>query len=152
MYVIKDRIETIANVIFNPHILKLKPGRSSPDNNRDVVAKGYYIIVPNLDYDQPYIHTDAMQVTLFHTNYLQFNMVLTAIIRDLNQENPHQNVELYTAAKDEGYLLKDVVAAVGRVESDDFIDGTTYFVATINILASYTRMPSENTHPVYIRS
>lgn len=141
MYVLKERIETIANMIFAPDVLLLSPGKWSADNVTELNATGYYIVVPNLDYGQPYISTNAMHVSIFHTEYDKLSRAINAILGDLNRENPHNNNVLYAAAKAEGYLLHDIVAKTHRLDANDFIEGTDYYVAGLDILVQYVRTP-----------
>lgn len=150
MYVIKERVEAIANGIFSPDVLVLRPGKWSADNVENLRATGYYTVVPNLDYAQPYLSMDAMHVAIFHTEFDKLSGACYAILRHLNVENPHDLGSLYTAAKAEGYLLHDVNALVRKLDANDFIEGSDYYVAYIDILIQYARIPVGDSQTAYV--
>jgi hypothetical protein len=137
-YIVKERIESIAGTSMS-QVVVLRPGKWSADNQTNLDGVGFYTVVLNLDYNQPYIRTDAMHVELFHTEFDKLQRAVDAVLRDLNRENMHENTALYAAGKAEGVYFQDVVARVNRNDVNDFIEGTDYFIAAMDILLQYAK-------------
>lgn len=123
--------------------LDFRPGRYSADNASAIDGIVAYSVVPNLDYGQPYILRDAIHWDVHHTRILVLNDILTLMLTKLNNENPYDNSDLIDAFSTAGFRPLDVICRVSKVQNNDFIEGTDYYVAAVDILVEYVENPEE---------
>lgn len=125
LYLIKERIETLTG-------LELTTGRGAEDE----AQFGTVRYVPNLSYEQPYIHNDAMRVNLYSDSVDVLLGWLEVILEDLNQE--HMGDHPLNANAD-GVRYHDVVARVSNTDEYSLISEQEVAGATLDILAEYVK-------------
>lgn len=135
--VVKEFLNGIIDTAYGVHC-PFYPGRFAATSGNDAI-NAVYMIIPNNDYTQPYIHLDAMRIELNHSKFLKLQAGLDAILA-LNKENPWDVTGLPALMAGEGFRLHDLIVRVSNVNPNDFIEGTDYFTGVVDILVHYAKL------------
>lgn len=136
-YGIIEYMRSVFSEIIEPDEIEFYPGRFSPKSSDNTFAT--YKVIPNVDYDQPYIHVDNIRVIVYHTSFDLLQRMTSSLISKLNNESAYDNEALMQAGIDEGVRYQDVVARVHGNDHNEFIDNVEFHSMTIDIMFQYVR-------------
>jgi hypothetical protein len=125
LYLIKERIESIAGI-------EITTGRGSEDTTDFGTVK----YVPNLSYEQPYVHNDAMRVTIYMESVDGLLEATGAILEDLNQESMGSHP---LNDNTDGIKYHDVVARVSNMDEYSLISEQEVPGVSLDILVEYVK-------------
>ena len=143
-YVLREYATSKINTFLGTSTFKFHPGSFASQDEADMDF-GTYFVVPNVDYTQPYIHTDAIRLEIYLRRSDSLQGILNILLLEFNAENPSHRPALLSAFAAENIKLQDVVCRVSNVNNNSFIDATEYFVASVDILIEYVEWGSSDT-------
>lgn len=137
-----NELESVMNAVVTPDDISLHPGRWSPEGTDNTF--GTFTVIPNRDYQQPYIHMDAVNLTIYHTNYGTL-MALSEALLGLNQEGPHA-LDFYEALRAAKVYTQELVIRTSGATHNSFIESTEYHALHFDILFQYTEPVSQDSN------
>lgn len=137
-YAMNEYLATLLNAIVTPDTITFDPGDVAPRDSDNTFAT--YKLVQGRDYDQPYIHMDALTIRFYHTKFDTLQRMIDTVLGALNNENVYDNTALVAKAYTEGVRFKDVIATASNHTQNDFIDSTEYHVVPVDIMMQYIEL------------
>jgi hypothetical protein len=105
-----------------------------------------FTLIQNVDYMQPYIHVDVIEVEIYHERQLTLQQIGSLVSSDLNRENVRENNGLWASARDRHVLLQDVNVVFTGNTHGSFIGGKDYYCLKGDIVIQYV----ETLFPAYL--
>ncbi len=137
-YIVLEYIKQQVDQMIAPDTLTMHPGRFAAQTSD--ISSATYNVRLGVNFGQPYVSTDAISLTIYHQEYHTLQRILGHLVTKLNPEHAKENPALYSSGIDEDVKFLMIAAVVGRQDNSAFIEGTEYFVATIDILIEYVRL------------
>lgn len=136
-------LKTYLEALWSAYGIDMKPGKyAAPDGSSDDTF-ALYVVIPNRNYFQPYIHEDNMQIRVFAKSYVNLSKMMNDAVDALNKENaqfdlsnntPHS---IFTDFKSAGAILHEITCRSSGLDQNEFFEGTEYYLATLDIMYSY---------------
>lgn len=133
-YLVKERVEALTAPIVSPDVMALTPGRGA--DQEDAVF-GTYTIVQNRLYNQPYRHSDLIDINIFHPNFDIIQQCVSAIVDDLNQENFGGHA---INSNSDDIRFTNITATQSSASENTLINGKEAHGARLAILIEYVEL------------
>lgn len=141
-YILKEYLEAL----WLSYGIELKPGKYAAPEGTSDDSFAVYSVVSNRNYFQPYIHEDNMQVRVYHTLYDSISDIVNLAVDALNHENAQVDLDtkstrqLFADFKAEGFNLLETSCRASGLDQNEFIEGSEYYFATLDIMCSYVNV------------
>lgn len=136
-------LKTYLEALWAPYSVSMVPGKYIPGDQVGADMVVAYSVIPNRNYLMPYIHEDNMQIRIYHKNYNTISNIINDALDALNRENArmdldtHDDTLVFTTFRDAGFTLNETSCRASSIDQNEFIEGTEYFFATIDIMYEY---------------
>ncbi len=133
--VIREHAKAALDDLLDPDEIDIAPGRFAGRDSD--LTSGTYTVIQNLEFNMPKVHTDGMQLKIYHVDYMTLQEMVFLLLERFNLEHAKDNLDLYTEGIDEDIKFLSVDSKATANGNDSFIDGVEYFWQQVDILFRY---------------